>query len=148
MILSVAAPVQVSVGEQVQLHCLLPFTFPPTFNLTWTFRRSHIILSIFILSPGRRAVEVSQHWRPHVTKGEVEEAQKEAGRSLVLRWLGAEHSGSFSCEVITAEGRYVTWTNVTISRGKEGKEKEVENKQMMIAVIVMIPNGELSHPTD
>lgn len=118
--LSAAAPVQVSVGEQLQLHCLLPLTLPPTFNVTWTFRSAHVILSIFVLGPGRRAVEYSERWRPRVAE---DVAQKEAGRSLVLRWLGAEHSGSFSCEVITAEGRYVTWTNVTVGRG-EGEEKE------------------------
>lgn len=128
--LSAAAPVQVSVGEQLQLHCLLPLTFPPTFNLTWTFRHSNIILSSFVLSTRWRAVEVSERWRPHIAEEELEEEQKDVGRSLMLRWLDVKHSGSFSCEVITAEGRYVTWTNVTVSRGEEGEEKKLEGEQM------------------
>lgn len=128
--LSTAAPMQVSVGELLQLHCLLPLTFPPTFNLTWTFRSSNIILSILVLGPGQRVVEVSESWRPYFAEKEEEEAQKAEGKSLMLQWVEVKHSGSFSCEVTTAEGRYVTWTDVTISRGEEGEEKESEGKQM------------------
>lgn len=113
--LSASAPVQVSVGEELQLHCLLPFTFPPTFNLTWSFRHSHAVLSVLsVQGPGRQAVEVSERWRPHIA--EVTE------KSLVLRRLEAEHSGSFTCEVLTPDGRYVTWTDVTVDRGEAGEE--------------------------
>lgn len=111
--LSPAAPVQVSVAEELQLHCLLPFTFPPTFNLTWSFRHSPAILSVSVQGPGRQAVEVSECWRPHIA--EVTE------KSLVLR-LEAEHSGSFTCEVLTLEGRYVTWKDVTVVGGEAGEE--------------------------
>lgn len=119
---SAAAPVQVSVGEELQLHCLLPFTFPPTFNLTWSFRNSHAVLSVSVQGPGRQAVEVSECWRPHVA--EVAEVGEVAGKSLVLWRLEAEHNGSFTCEVLTLHGRYVTWTDVTVVRGEAGEEEE------------------------
>lgn len=112
--LSAAAPVQVPVGEELQLHCLLPFTFPPTFNLTWSFRHSHAVLSVSVQGPGRQAVEVSEIWRLHI----VEVTEK----SLVLGRLEAEHSGSFTCEVLTPDGKYVTWTDVTVGRGEAGEE--------------------------
>lgn len=127
--LSAAAPVQVSVGEELQLHCLLPFTFPPTFNLTWSFRHSHAVLSVSVQGPGRQGVEVSECWRPHVA--EVTEVGEVTGKSLVLRRLEAEHSGSFTCEVLTPDGRYVTWTDVTVV-GEAGEEEEERSPQSEI----------------
>ncbi|XP_059183400.1 V-set domain-containing T-cell activation inhibitor 1-like [Centropristis striata] len=106
------ASVSVSLGDTVMVSCSLPHAAPRSFNLTWRLRGRD--RSVPILSISRSQLKVWDQWQPHVYNN------LSAWRHLHLYGLKPEHQGSYTCEVSTPEGTYVTWTDVTVTEDYSG----------------------------
>lgn len=111
-LLPLVASIRASPGGGVKLPCRLPPSVLHSFNLTWRFCRSDPVLSVSV-SGLKSVLTVWDQWKPHVSNG------LSARRGLQLHGLKPEHQGTYTCEVSTPEGTYVTWTDVTVTEGED-----------------------------
>ncbi len=110
ILLCVVASIQASAGSAVKVPCSLPHSIPQSFSLTWRFRRSDPILCIS--TSGEKSMKVWDQWKPHVSDS------LSARSVLQLHSLKPEHQGTYTCEVRTPGETYITWTDVTVTEGK------------------------------
>lgn len=101
------ASIQVSLGSEVQILCL-PDNSLQSFNLTWRFKGSDLILSINVTEEWSE-VKVWDEWKSHVSNG------LSASSSLQLHNLKQQHQGTYTCEVSTPGHMHVTQTDVTVT---------------------------------
>ncbi|KAM9839589.1 uncharacterized protein ACBR49_016592 [Aulostomus maculatus] len=115
--------IQASPGSDVTVPCSLPPSAPQSFTLTWTFRHLDPILSMRVPGLGTE-MKVWEPWRPHVVQGHS------ASPSLKLQSVTAEHQGTYTCEVKTAEERFIAQTYVSVTR-------ELTWTEVTIAIVVL-----------